>query len=58
MAVSYGAQLCEESIRELNVRPGAILRGTVIAIGRNVATIDVGVNPEGVGWCRIAQVAE
>lgn len=40
------AQLLEESLKELNIRPGSLIRGVVTDIGRNVVIVDAGLKSE------------
>jgi small subunit ribosomal protein S1 len=40
------AQLFEESLKELETRPGSIVRGTVIAIDKDVVLVDAGLKSE------------
>lgn len=40
------AQLLEESLKELETRPGSIVRGTIIAIDKDVVLVDAGLKSE------------
>ena len=40
------AQLFEESLKELETRPGSIVRGTVIAIQNGIVLVDAGLKSE------------
>ena len=39
------AQLFEESLKEIETRPGSIVRGVVVAIDKDVVLVDAGLNP-------------
>ena len=40
------AQLCEESLKEIETRPGSIVRGVVVAIDKDVVLVDAGLKSE------------
>ena len=40
------AQLFEESLKELETRPGAIVRGTVVSIEKDIVLVDAGLKSE------------
>ena len=40
------AQLFEESLKEVETRPGSIVKGTVVAINRDVVLVDAGLKSE------------
>ncbi|EIQ7934127.1 30S ribosomal protein S1 [Salmonella enterica subsp. enterica serovar Ajiobo] len=40
------AQLFEESLKEIETRPGSIVRGVVVAIGKDVVLVDAGLKSE------------
>jgi small subunit ribosomal protein S1 len=40
------AQLFEESLKELETRPGSIVRGTVVAIDKDIVLVDAGLKSE------------
>ncbi|MCC2604145.1 30S ribosomal protein S1 [Planctobacterium marinum] len=40
------AQLFEESLKELETRPGAIVRGTVVSIDKDIVLVDAGLKSE------------
>ena len=40
------AQLFEESLQAIETRPGAIVRGTVVAIDKDVVLVDAGLKSE------------
>lgn len=40
------AQLFEESLKEIETRPGSIVRGVVVAIDKDVVLVDAGLKSE------------
>jgi small subunit ribosomal protein S1 len=40
------AQLFEESLKEIKTRPGSIIRGTVVAIEKDIVLVDAGLKSE------------
>ena len=42
------AELFEESLREVEMRPGAIISGVVVSIGSETVTVNAGLKSEGV----------
>ena len=40
------AQLFEESLQEIETRPGAIVKGTVVAIENGIVLVDAGLKSE------------
>merc|ERR1711964_828024 len=41
-----GAQLFEESLQELETRPGSIVKGTVVSIDKDIVLVDAGLKAE------------
>ncbi|PPS59185.1 hypothetical protein CRX72_13355 [Pantoea sp. BRM17] len=41
-----GAQLFEESLKEIETRPGSIVRGVVVSIDKDVVLVDAGLKSE------------
>ena len=40
------AQLFEESLKEIETRPGSIVRGVVVAIDKDIVLVDAGLKSE------------
>ena len=40
------AQLFEESLKELETRPGAIVKGTIVSIDKDIVLVDAGLKSE------------
>ena len=38
------AQLFEESLKEIETRPGAIVKGTIVSIDKDIVLVDAGFN--------------